>query len=307
MFEKGVRQARQEHIVPRVLLENFSNSHGRIWVYARTKSPRISRPFRECKERDFYEFELPHHQTSNEYEDWLGRIESDIKPLFPTLFDNQKLDLQQARTVAYFVASLFGRTRKIRTQLSNAMIPKFREQTEDPAFIRDLQYELLKRGELVFAEDLRLQVQQTRTAMESSDSFYHVAGLPHRTHVIAQELLKKTWRTLQAPEGKFFVTSDCPVLTAQLVDGEVRPGSGFAKEATNVLLPISPKYLFVASSPQQGWKPVIEPRGVDSVNRLTARFAHHNVYAPCDSSEIQWFVDEEINSVIFGENAFLPS
>lgn len=51
------RTSRREHIVPRLLLANFADSNGVLWVYAKDKQVRQSIPDRECWERDFYEYD----------------------------------------------------------------------------------------------------------------------------------------------------------------------------------------------------------------------------------------------------------
>jgi len=43
------------------------------------------------------------------------------------------------------------------------------------------------------------------------------------------------------------------------------------------------------------------------VNLLAVRFAHRNVYASVNSGDIQSLVDLEIDQIVFGQNAFLPS
>jgi hypothetical protein len=58
------------------------------------------------------------------------------------------------------------------------MTQQFLEQTENPEYVRDMQYALLQKGELHFAEDLKRMVKETRDAMAASPSFYHVSALP---------------------------------------------------------------------------------------------------------------------------------
>jgi hypothetical protein len=143
--------------------------------------------------------------------------------------------------------------------------------------------------------------------MDNSPSFYHVSGLERNVASLGDAIMRKTWHTIQAPPGRFFVTSDCPVTTIELIDGKVGPGAGLAKEHTAIMLPLTPEYLFVAASPHMHWKSVGEPRFVDSVNLLVVQFAHKRVYSHVNSAEIQSLVDSQINKVKFGKNAFLPA
>jgi len=87
----------------------------------------------------------------------------------------------------------------------------------------------------------------------------------------------------------------------------VLPGAGFGKTNTAVLVPLTPQKLFVASPHNRNWRIVAEPRAVDMVNLLAIRFGHRNVYASLNSTYIQSLVDLEIDQIVFGQNAFLPS
>jgi len=301
------KQKRREHIVPRLLLANFTDSNGVLWVYAKDKRVRESIPESECWERDFYEYELNGRSTNNKYEDWLATIEANASKILPVLTSRQQVNQQDAVVWSAFVAALFARSRKVRRQISDAMVRKFKEQTEDPDFVRSMQYELLQQGELCYADDLRKDAEKLRAAIDASPSFYHVSGLPHHAASLAEALMRKKWHTVDAPAGKCFLISDCPVMTAELQGNQVLPGAGFGKANTAVLVPLTPQKLFVASPHDRSWRIVAEPRAVDMVNLLAVRFAHRNVYASLNSTDIQSLVDLEIDQIVFGQNAFLPA
>jgi hypothetical protein len=298
---------RHEHIIPRSYLENFSDSERRLYVYERNREIRTSRPGKECHERDFYEYEFAGRKTANACEDWLGRIENDAKTLLPLVIKGQQLSQEQAITWACFVGSLFARTRKVRAQFSSAMIQRFRTQAQSPGFVRDLQHQLLQAGELHCADDLQKEIDQLRAAMEGSPSFYHVVGLPRKTKILAETLLHRQWHTLCAPPGRFFVTSDCPVVTVERKGSEWATGSGFANENVLVLLPLTPEKVFFAAPTHFKVSGVVGPSFVDSINYVVVQFAHRNVYAHLTSDKLKTLVDLEINQIVFGQNAFLPS
>ncbi len=252
---------RREHIVPRLLLENFTDPTGKLWVYEKGKPARPSTPINECVEKDFYEYALNGRETNNKYEDWLGRIESDASEVIRALIGRQQLTAREATIWAIFVAALFIRTRKVRKQISENMIREFKKKTEDPAYIRELQYELLQKGELVYADEIKKDVEGLRAAMDASPSFYHVSGLPRHTKSLAEPLMRKDWHLIDAPAGESFVISDCPVTTAELVGNQIAAGSGFAKANVAVLVPVSSQKLFVASPHGCTWRQVATPRG----------------------------------------------
>jgi hypothetical protein len=95
-------------------------------------------------------------------------------------------------------------------------------------------------------------------------------------------------------------------VTYEVRNGQPFPGVGLGKENAAVLLPVSSKHLFVASPHHFRWNTVASPTGMQNINRLIVQFAHQNVYAHVASEEIQTLVDNEIDAIVFGKNAFLP-
>jgi hypothetical protein len=296
---------RKQHIVTRRLLANFVDKDGVLWAYEKNRPVRRSRPENECHQRDFYEYEVNGRATKNRYENWLARIEADATPLIELLIARRQLAREQAVVISSFIASLFARSRKVRSQISTAMVAKFRGQAKDPSFVRNLQYQFFLTGELRSTEELQRDVDELRETMDKSPSFYHVVGLLHRTRVVAEAIMRKSWQTIEVAPDMFFVTSDCPVSTVELVDGRVLPGVGFGKENAAVFLPLTPRHVFVAS--RTGWPEIADSRFVQSLNRLTVQFAHRNVYANTASAALRVSVDAEINQLVFGENAFLSN
>ena len=115
---KKQKLTRREHIVPRLVLSNFTDANGLLWVYTKNKSVRPSTPTNECWERDFYEYELNGRKTNNKYENWLAAVEGDAGNILQLLMGRQPLGQWDAVIWSTFVASLFVRTRKVRKQIS---------------------------------------------------------------------------------------------------------------------------------------------------------------------------------------------
>lgn len=105
------------------------------------------------------------------------------------------------------------------------------------------------------------------------------------------------------------MTSDCPVLTASVAPG--RPwiaGNGFKHSNTAVILPLSPSRVFFAGPQNVVWKSyILSACDTCEFNILAVRFAHKGVYAAESQPKIQSLVDREMNTVTYGENAFIPS
>lgn len=234
------------------------------------------------------------------------RVEGNAACLLNLMKKRKPISSENAMIWATFVASLFGRTRKVREQVSEAMASRLQEHVNNLDFIREYQYWLLQRGELHYAKDIACSFEKSCGEMCVSQSFFHVSGLPTRTHIIGESLLTRYWHTIEAPHGSYFLISDCPVVTYEVRNGRPFPGTGFGNENTVALLPISPRQLWVACPKQMEWRSELTPDGVNSVNRLIVQFADRNVYANVESQEIQQLVDSEINTVVFGKNAYVP-
>ncbi len=297
---------RREHIVPRMLLSEFAGADVALWVYAKGATPRRGRPENECVEKDFFEFELRGKKTNNSNENWLSQIEGQGASLLNLIRNRSQFDDQSAFKWAEFVASLFGRTRKVRAQISEGMTERFRDQTENPYFVRDLQYSLLQQGELHYTKDLKAAITEIRNTMDSSPSYCHVSALPNRTQIIVESLMQRAWHTIEAAPGTSFLCSDCPVVTYEVLNGQPHPGSGFGNQNTVAMLPVGSKHLWVASPHHLNWRMQATHAGMTNINRLIVQFAHRNVNADKQSEEIRTLVDTEINTLVFGKNAFVP-
>ena len=302
-----MKLTRKEHIVPRMLLAKFVAEDGKLRVYEKNKSLRTSKPESECVEGDYFEFEYRGKKTNNRYENWLSQIESNATVMLEGIIQRRAITCPaDAEIWATFVASLFGRTRKVKAQVSETMAQRFQQQIDDSDSIRDLQVALLKQGEFHYAEDIQRRFKAIYMAMEESPAYFFVSALPNRVRMITGDILARDWHTIDAPAGCNFIISDCPVVTYEVQDGKPCPGAGFGNQKTIVLLPVSPQHLFVASPRQVVWPSVFSPIAMEKVNRLIVKFAHRNVYANVESDEIQKLVDAEINTIEYGRNAFVP-
>ena len=289
-----------------MLLSRFVASDGTLRVYAKNKPPRVSIPEHECVENNYFEFEFRGKKTNNKYENWLSQVEGNAAATLEGIMQRRVLSRREAEIWATFVAALFGRTRKVKAQISTSMSRKVQEQIDNPEYVRDLQLALLRQGELHYAEDIQRATTEILAAMNADPSYFFVSALPNRVHIITPDILARDWHTIAAPEGQSFLISDCPVVTYKVQDGRIFTGAGFGDEKTIILLPVSPKHLFVASPRNGGWPTVFSASDMQYVNRMVVQFAHRNVYANAESAEVQRLVDNQIDTVKFGENAFVP-
>jgi hypothetical protein len=141
--------------------------------------------------------------------------------------------------------------------------------------------------------------------INANPAYLQLTGVDQSTCNLAVELGKKHWHTLEAAPERVFVTSDCPVFTLKIDrEGAVFPGFGFGREDVTILLPLSPKKIFVASPPTISWHKVLDANTTDLFNKAVIQFADRSVFSVEKSEETRLLVDAEINKIIFGVNAF---
>ena len=262
-----MKLTKKEHIIPKMLLSQFVAADGKLRVYEKSKPLRVGKPENECVEGNYFEFEFQGNKTNNKYENWMSQVEGNAAAIFGGIIQRRILTRQEAEIWATFVAALFGRTRKVKTQISNAMV-QMGQQQDNPNYVRDLQLALLKQGELHYAKDIQRAVTEIHAAMNADPSYFFVSALPKRIRIIAPDILARDWHTIAAPERHSFLISDCPVVTYKVQDGRIFTGAGFGDEKTIVLLPVSPNHLFVASPRHVKWPTVFSSSGMQNVNRM---------------------------------------
>lgn len=127
-----------------MLLSQFVAADGKLRIYEKGKPLRVSRPENECVESRYFEFEFRGKKTNNKYENWMSQIDGNAAGVIEGIMQRRILSRQEADIWATFVAVLFGRTRKVKAQISNAMSQTIRQQIDNPDYVRDLQLALLK-------------------------------------------------------------------------------------------------------------------------------------------------------------------
>lgn len=301
-----------EHIVPRFYLNKFADKEKHLFVYEPGRSARRKSTKSQCSDKDYFEYTINGEATSNLYENWFQKIETAASRIYETMQAGIGHTRHQEEAWSLFIATLFLRSQKVREQIG----PRLTEQVESELFhdddqIREMQVELLKQGEFIYLEDLRAKVNQIKLEMRAP-AFGHLAGIEQNAHMIAEDIFKRKWFVFKAAPGTAFITSDCPVQTYSLdLTGKstnTTLGMGFGHPNTAVVLPLSPTHLFLAGPQEIGWKSdVLTETEMIVFNTSAARFGYRHVFARHRSSATQALVDNEINKVIYGQNAFVPS
>jgi len=301
---------RNAHIVPRFYLNKFADKSKFVFVYTSGRAPQLRSTKSVSSEEDYFEYTVNGEATSNRFENWFQRFETDAAAIYSTIHDGQQVTSKDQIIWSSFVATMFLRSRKVREQFGPALTRAMdAENYDSEEKIREMQCELLSQGTFVWSENIRAKVKQTLEEMRSP-AFGQLAGIEASAKMITKNIIEKqTWWILEAAQGREFVTSDCPVQTWAL-NGPRAPftmGSGFGHQNTAVVFPLSPQKLFFAGNDVRWISKVLSEEDTDKVNTATVQFAHRAVYALTRRPETQALVDRELNKYTFGENCFIPA
>lgn len=119
----------------------------------------------------FLRIRLNGRSTNNKYENWLASIEGDASRVVPLPTSRQQLCQADATVWSAFVALSLPERGRSASRFLTQWSARFEQQTDDPDFILDMQYELLRQGELCYADGLREDTEKLRAAMDASPSF----------------------------------------------------------------------------------------------------------------------------------------
>jgi Protein of unknown function (DUF4238) len=304
---KRRNQPRRQHIVPEMHLGRFANPARQVCVYQKGKPPRWSAVSKIAVERDYHEFSVGNTKSGYSIEDTLSNLEGRAASVRERVLNNLPASHDEIATWGLFVAALFLRSRKVRAQMSSRIAVELAGELRGVGELRQIQYELLKRGSLIPLAEVERQVASQLDKMLSSPAFLHLCrfhtAVPNLAHLICQ----KAWHILEAGEDSWFVTSDCPVFTAAIRERRLFCGTGFGLADTTVFLAIDPQHLFIAAPPTSKWNKVLGPADVDLINLSAIRFAHREVYAHKESAELQHAVDNNIDRITFGKDAYVSA
>ena len=296
---------RDSHIIPRFYLNHFAGTDKRLLVYRRDIPCRITSTKSLCTERDYFEYDFARQQSMNKHELLLAALEDKAAKLYHKLFASRPLMHDEPAFWAMFIASLFIRTRKVREQMTPRLLDNLKASFFGTENITTMQYELFRQGELHSQEVLNEVASLAYKQMRSNPAFLHFARIEERIANLAPVVAQKSWHTIRAAPGLNFVTSDNPVFSVKLDEsGGAYPGYGFAHEDVTIMLPLSPEYLFVASPPSLTWQKIMDEPSTRTINRITVACADRAVFAKRDVPGMQELVDADLNSIIYGQNAY---
>jgi hypothetical protein len=306
MSVRRKNRPRMQHIVPQMHLGSFANAAGQVCIYQKGKVPRWSAVSKTAVERDYHEFSVGTTRSDYNIEDTLANLESRAAGVKKKILTRSRPSKDEVATWGLFVAALFLRSRKVRAQISSRA-SETAAQFHEVGELRQLQYELLKRGDLVPLAEVEHQVGKSLEKILGSPAFLHLSGFHTSVPKLAYSICQKAWHTLEPSGGSRFVTSDCPVFTGQIRDQRLYLGHGFGLPDTIVFFAVSPQHLFVAAPPVSKWTAVLSPADVSLLNTSAIRFADREVYAHEESADLQRALDEHLNQITYGKDAYIAA
>jgi Protein of unknown function (DUF4238) len=272
-------KVRNSHIIPRFYLNKFADSTKQTFIYEKGRQPRKKSTKTQCLEIDYFEYEIGKEVSNNKHEMIFAGIENLAGKAYAKILRSEPLNQEHLVAWALFVATVFLRSRKVRNQVAPRIMNELKDSYLAPEQIRDMQYELFKHGQLVSEVELSAILQKTWDQINANPAYLQLAGVEKSACNLGVELGKKHWHTLEAAPEKVFVTSDCPVFTWKLIGGGAAfPGYGFGQEDVAIILPLSPKKVFVASPPTISWPKVLDANSTDLFNKAVIQFADKSVF-----------------------------
>lgn len=301
---------RLQHYLPRFYLERFCDpvlfkqkNRKVLWAYEKGRPIRRANPSTEARRHDFYTLKR-NGKKSFEVEHWLGRIESNAATLINKLEAIGYLpNAEERKHLALFVATMFTRTpagyRLLSTRSAPAARRLINQTAQDPQEFRKLVAETFGTDQLEFdLEEERRKILAGRLEELSKTAEMRLLRITEIAQMSADILLPLDWQFIYA-DGAFFITSDCPVVSAlwkpELNIAHFR--MGFNAPGVDIHFPISRN---ICLRMKKGIEPgpcTIRERGVRYINKATIICAHRRIYAADNSEKLRLLFDKRGNEV----------
>lgn len=272
---------KRQHYLPRFFLHGFVGEDKCLAVYDRpTAQMRRQQPVNTGVEGHLYTVSDEDGRQRFEWEQALGKIESDASRSLPTLLNGQALQDDARAAIALFVGTLAVRTPEFIQSVGEAT-GQFVKMLTQTAFANDDRALASLRGCPEFAHLDEGEIREKAEGMAdfasrgeftvNIDRQWSVSmALPMGEH-IAQALDARHWSVLEAPVGAAFVVSDAPVvLTALYPPKPSWAGVGFGSTEALILVPLDSTHALA----MYGWK---RSNSVRKIDRRMVRSVNLNV------------------------------
>lgn len=284
---------RRHHYVPRLLLRNFTNSAGQLWVFdANQKKNWQASPDSAGFERDLYARNLksPEPEFSAIEEFLSQQVDGPGAEAIASLLARQRLSGEQEGNFLVFVAAQMLRTPAAFECLHASEAPMFQEMFErmanfDPEFREGVSRRLLKSGASQQDIDRVFQsIRDGKSKVNPSRDFV-LRGALRLVEPIADELSKMRWAFLAVAKGEAdLIIGDHPVL---LTNPDSSRPFGLRTPTIELWMPLSRR--MVACARHDGPDSYGElARGMsDLINERTLRHSRRFVFASAPSKQLR--------------------
>lgn len=197
---------------------------------------------------------------------------------------------------ALFIATLFQRSRKMRAHYTGPNVVQAFAHLRSDDFIKDRQYELLKRGTLIGFDVLRAKIEKSIDEVVDDPAQFHFHNISDRAAALAAGLAIKKWTLVRLLKPSF-ITSDSPVFPIS-IRAEAAPtlGGPLLAPETAVFLALSPKTLLVMEPDNPSWNPIAEPDFIRDIRHATVSSADLAIYSTEKSDALQAAVGAHLGS-----------
>lgn len=232
-------------------------------------------------------------ETSQEFEAFFGEIEDrfakEYDNIVDAIWDYRPLTDQQLDILAWFMASLWMRSPKMREQVNKMMSDGLKQVTSlmasHPNFMKGTKEGLAQEGHVVTDE----QIEETRKMFENGEFEINFTNNVNHLNLITncEEYQRwffiKKWRFYLAKGSKKFMTSDTPVIEMYNRGDDAMFKNHIAQR--HHYFALTPDILIELINPLQPGKKqkrhaIKDDRFVTEVNRNTANYSKAYAYAP---------------------------
>jgi len=253
--------------------------NGKVWHSA---------PENTAKETHLYSVTLESGERISDLEEYLGHIETKAANSFHKLILGELVAGQERANLASFLAMMFVRTNAFRRTIAELHaaflnVKLYATAIHDGAFQSAMTRYEEEHGELTQKEKAAV-----REGMRNPDQFevsihreWTLRALSFHDDLVPI-LFKMNWTTMIAPEGRYFISSDNPLVraTPKRFADHIEAG-GFLDKNVEVTFPLSPKACLLACwSSDLDRKMMLPAEGVKQANRARAIHAERFMYGP---------------------------
>ena len=299
---------KRQHYVPQFYLEKFvedaaANTPG-FWVYDKAGGdPRWQTPVNTAIEGHLYSLDFPDGQPRDLLERQLAGIEGIAKPILARwVGPGARPTREEIAEIAAFLAAMHVRVPRNIAAIGELMAEFYRSSIrrhgDDEAQFQEL-------WDATFGSNPEaacgVTPQEMREYMLNPDHFATITTQRHvamafsmlQADEAASALRGYNWCLCLAPEGKFFVTSDCPVNVFRMAEpGQAQFGAGLLLPGTQISFPISPSVCISLDRAHTQRRRRVTDRFVEQRNRRTACMAERFVISPHRTRGIERIVTE---------------